>query len=89
MFKGYEIGTEIKQADTILLGKSALFLSLFGKQFYLSGYPLMYAMNISTRKNDLKYYGNLTRKDGPAMASSMAGEFYKKEFSCEPKYFTS
>lgn len=53
-FDGYERGTEVKQADTILVG-----------------YPLMFSMNDSTRRNDLNFYANVTRKSGPAMTNSM------------------
>lgn len=53
-FDGYEIGTQIKQADAVLIG-----------------YPLMYPMNRSTRVNDLMFYSNVTRNDGPAMTYSM------------------
>lgn len=53
-FEGYVMGTEIKQADTILIG-----------------YPLMFAMNESTRRNDLNFYANCTAKSGPAMTYSM------------------
>ena len=31
----------------------------------------MFAMNLSTRLNDLEIYGNATRNSGPAMSSSM------------------
>jgi protein-glucosylgalactosylhydroxylysine glucosidase len=53
-FEGFAIGTEIKQADAVLIG-----------------YPLQFPMNSSTRVNDLKIYGNATRRSGPAMTSSM------------------
>ena len=33
----------------------------------LIGYPLMYPMNDSTRRNDLNYYLDVTRKSGPGM----------------------
>jgi protein-glucosylgalactosylhydroxylysine glucosidase len=53
-YEDYKLGTEIKQADTVLVG-----------------YPLMFAMNQSTRVNDLQFYGNATRDSGPAMSCSM------------------
>lgn len=53
-YEDYEPGTEIKQADTVLVG-----------------YPLMFPMNRTTRINDLKFYGNATRDNGPAMSNSM------------------
>ncbi|CAG9133486.1 unnamed protein product [Plutella xylostella] len=37
----------------------------------LLGYPLLYAMNESTRRNDLEYYSSVTRDSGPAMTWSM------------------
>lgn len=37
----------------------------------LIGYPLMHPMNESTRRNDLNFYLNATRKSGPAMTNSM------------------
>ncbi|KAG5674373.1 hypothetical protein PVAND_004347 [Polypedilum vanderplanki] len=37
----------------------------------LIGYPLMFPMNESTRRNDLNFYVNCTRKSGPAMSFSM------------------
>uniref|UniRef100_A0A336LM18 Protein-glucosylgalactosylhydroxylysine glucosidase n=1 Tax=Culicoides sonorensis TaxID=179676 RepID=A0A336LM18_CULSO len=54
-FQGYTIGTNIKQADTILLG------------FPLE-YP---KMNESTRANDLEIYEKVTRTNGPAMTWGM------------------
>lgn len=53
-FAGYERGTEVKQADAILIG-----------------YPLLYEMKNTTRRNDLNFYANVTRKSGPAMTNSM------------------
>lgn len=37
----------------------------------LIGYPLMHPMNEETRRNDLNFYLNVTRKNGPAMTYSM------------------
>jgi trehalose/maltose hydrolase-like predicted phosphorylase len=37
----------------------------------LIGYPLMHPMKESTRRNDLNFYLNVTRKNGPAMTHSM------------------
>ncbi|XP_028034225.1 protein-glucosylgalactosylhydroxylysine glucosidase [Bombyx mandarina] len=37
----------------------------------LLGYPLLYKMNTTTRKNDIVYYESVTRKSGPAMTWSM------------------
>jgi trehalose/maltose hydrolase-like predicted phosphorylase len=37
----------------------------------LIGYPLMFPMNESTRRNDLNFYANCTRANGPAMTYSM------------------
>lgn len=37
----------------------------------LIGYPLMFPMNESTRRNDLNYYVDATRKSGPAMTYSI------------------
>jgi protein-glucosylgalactosylhydroxylysine glucosidase len=53
-YEDYELGTEIKQADAVLVG-----------------YPLLFPMNLSTRINDLQFYGNATRDSGPAMSTSM------------------
>ena len=53
-FEGYQPGTEIKQADTVL-----------------AGYPLMYAMNQTTRLNDLNMYESVTDVGGPAMTWGM------------------
>lgn len=54
-YEGYNLSIPIKQADVALLG-----------------YPLQYAnVNQSTRRNNLKFYGNVTRKNGPAMTWSM------------------
>ena len=53
-YEGYQPGTEIKQADTVL-----------------AGYPLMYAMNLSTRLNDLDMYESVTDVGGPAMTWGM------------------
>lgn len=35
------------------------------------GYPLQYSMRKSTRRNNLHFYGNVTRLNGPAMTWSM------------------
>ena len=68
-YEGYEKGTKIKQADTILVG-----------------YPLMYGMNVSTRRNDLEMYEAVTDIGGPAMTWGMhaighleLGEEYEAE----------
>lgn len=54
-FDGYNLSIVIKQADVVLLG-----------------YPLRYAnMQASTRRNNLKFYANVTRETGPAMTWSM------------------
>jgi len=53
-YEGYEEGTTIKQADTILVG-----------------YPLMYDMKESTRRNDLAMYETVTDIGGPAMTWGM------------------
>lgn len=53
-YAGYKKGTDVKQADAILIG-----------------YPLMFEMKNSTRRNDLNFYANVTRKSGPAMTNSM------------------
>ena len=37
----------------------------------LLGFPLMYKMNETTRKNDLNIYENVTRPTGPAMTWAM------------------
>jgi len=37
----------------------------------LIGYPLLFPMNESTRRNDLNFYVHATRKSGPAMTYSM------------------
>ena len=37
----------------------------------LLGFPLLYSMNASTRKNDLLIYENVTRQTGPAMTWAM------------------
>lgn len=37
----------------------------------LIGYPLLFPMNDSTRRNDLNFYVSVTRKSGPAMTYSM------------------
>ena len=79
-FEGYQPGTQIKQADTVL-----------------AGYPLMYAMNLSTRANDLDMYESVTDVGGPAMTWGMysigylelgqeekAGELFRRSF--EPYY---
>ncbi|XP_062547109.1 protein-glucosylgalactosylhydroxylysine glucosidase-like isoform X2 [Armigeres subalbatus] len=50
-FEGYQLGTVIKQADTVLLG-------------YPLQYP---GMNSITRSNDLRFYESVTRRSGPAM----------------------
>lgn len=54
-YDGYNLNITIKQADVTLLG-----------------YPLQY-VNIkqSTRRNNLYFYANLTRSNGPAMTWSM------------------
>lgn len=54
-YEGYDLSIPIKQADVALLG-----------------YPLQYAnVNKSTRRNNLQFYGNVTRPNGPAMTWSM------------------
>ena len=53
-YEGYQPGTKIKQADTVLIG-----------------YPLMYEMNHTTRKNDLEMYEAVTDMAGPAMTWGM------------------
>jgi protein-glucosylgalactosylhydroxylysine glucosidase len=53
-YEDYTFGTEIKQADAVLVG-----------------YPLLFPMDLSTRINDLQFYGNATRDSGPAMSCSM------------------
>lgn len=54
-FDGYDLSMHIKQADVALLG-----------------YPLQYAnIGQSTRRNNLKFYENVTRTNGPAMTWSM------------------
>lgn len=54
-YEGYNLSIPIKQADVALLG-----------------YPLQYAnINARTRRNNLKFYENVTRKNGPAMTWSM------------------
>lgn len=54
-YDGFNLSTTIKQADAALLG-----------------YPLQYAnLKASTRRNNLKFYRNLTRNTGPAMTWSM------------------
>lgn len=54
-YDGYNLSIPIKQADVGLLG-----------------YPLHYAnVNERTRRNNLHFYGNVTRKNGPAMTWSM------------------
>lgn len=49
-YEGYQRGTIIKQADTVLIG-----------------YPLLYKMSDSVKRNDLLIYENVTRPTGPAM----------------------
>lgn len=49
-YEGYQQGTIIKQADTVLIG-----------------YPLLYNMSDSIKRNDLLIYENVTRQTGPAM----------------------
>lgn len=49
-YEGYQQGTIIKQADTVLIG-----------------YPLLYNMSDSVKRNDLLIYENVTRQTGPAM----------------------
>lgn len=49
-YEGYQQGTIIKQADTVLIG-----------------YPLLYKMSDSVKRNDLLIYENVTRQTGPAM----------------------
>lgn len=54
-YDGYNLSIPIKQADVTLLG-----------------YPLHYSnIRTSTRQNNLKFYANLTRSNGPAMTWSM------------------
>lgn len=53
-YEGYQKGTIIKQADTVLIG-----------------YPLLYKMNDSVKRNDLLTYENVTRQTGPAMTWQM------------------
>lgn len=54
-YAGYDLSIPIKQADVALLG-----------------YPLQYAnVNESTRRNNLVFYGKVTRETGPAMTWSM------------------
>ncbi|XP_065085591.1 protein-glucosylgalactosylhydroxylysine glucosidase-like [Ochlerotatus camptorhynchus] len=54
-FEGYQLGTVIKQADTVLLG-------------YPLQYP---GMDADTRGNDLRFYESVTRRSGPAMTWAM------------------
>lgn len=53
-YEGYVPGTQIKQADVVLLA-----------------YPLQYDLDISTKRNNLEIYANVTRDNGPAMTWSM------------------
>lgn len=53
-YEGYQFGTNIKQADVVLMG-----------------FPQLYDMKPSTRRNDLLIYANVTREDGPAMTWAM------------------
>lgn len=54
-YEGYNLSIPIKQADVALLG-----------------YPMQYSnMNERTRRNNLQFYGEVTRKNGPAMTWSM------------------
>ncbi|XP_058447938.1 protein-glucosylgalactosylhydroxylysine glucosidase-like [Malaya genurostris] len=54
-YLGYQLGTIIKQADTVLLG-------------YPLQYQ---GMTAQTRSNDLRYYEPVTRRSGPAMTWAM------------------
>ncbi|XP_058818372.1 protein-glucosylgalactosylhydroxylysine glucosidase-like [Topomyia yanbarensis] len=54
-FQGYQLGTIIKQADTVLLG-------------YPLQYQ---GMTAHTRSNDLRFYEAVTRRSGPAMTWAM------------------
>ncbi|XP_055591890.1 protein-glucosylgalactosylhydroxylysine glucosidase-like isoform X2 [Uranotaenia lowii] len=56
-FQGYELGTVIKQADTVLLG-------------YPLNYQHL-RMTPRTRSNDLRFYERVTRATGPAMTWAM------------------
>lgn len=53
-YDGYEWGTTIKQADTVLVS-----------------YPLLYPLADEFKRNNLLFYENVTRADGPAMTWSM------------------
>lgn len=53
-YDGYEWGTTIKQADTVLVS-----------------YPLLYPLLDEFKRNNLRFYENVTRADGPAMTWSM------------------
>lgn len=54
-YDGYNLSISIKQADAALLG-----------------YPLQFAnIRASTHRNNLNYYANVTRSNGPAMTWSM------------------
>ena len=79
-YQGYQPGTQIKQADTVLVG-----------------YPLMYNMSVTTRKNDLETYEAVTDPGGPAMTWGMyaigylelgqeerAGDLFRKSY--QPYY---
>lgn len=54
-YDGYNLNVKIKQADVTLLG-----------------YPLQYTnIQTTTRRNNLNFYENVTRANGPAMTWSM------------------
>lgn len=67
-YDGYNLSIGIKQADVALLG-----------------YPLQFAnIRTSTRRNNLNFYTNLTRPNGPAMTWSMHAIGYLETNSIPP-----